>query len=376
MRLVFVQEAFWPSVGGIEVLSQRALVALRERGYEPSVITTFAGQELPERDEVQGIPVYRFPFRRALEDRDLEAIIRCRKGLTSLKRELLPDVIQINFSGPSGYFLLATAEPGDPPIVMAVRHPLDRMTDNPNSLVYRLLGASTWVTGNSRSTLEQSIAAVPEIESRASVILNGLDVPETSPTRLSFDPPQLLCLGRLVFDKGFHLAVEAFSAVRKLFPEARLTIAGDGPERSALEAQVNALGLEAAVRFTGLLSREEVPAAMNEASLVLMPSREESFGLVALEAGIMGRPVVATAVGGLPEVVRNGVTGWTVPHDDAEALAAAAVQCISDPDRARRYGQAARRRALETFSLERYVNQYDALYRHLAGDRTGRRKAG
>jgi glycosyltransferase involved in cell wall biosynthesis len=376
MRLVFLQGAFWPSVGGIEVLSQRALEALSERGYEPSVITTFAGKELPERDEVQGIRVYRLPFRRALENRDLELVIHCRKELASLKRELRPDLIQINFSGPSGYFLLGTAEPGDPPIVMAVRHPVDRMTNRQDSLVCRLLSASTWVTGNSRSTLEQTIAAAPEIESRASVILNGLQVPETRPTRPSFDPPELLCLGRLVFDKGFHVAVEAFSTVRKRFPEARLTIAGDGPERSALETQARALGLEPAVRFTGLLSPEGVPAAMNEASLVLMPSREESFGLVALEAGLMGRPVVASDVGGLPEVVRHGVTGWTVPRDDAEALAEAAIQCISDPDTALRYGEAARRRALVTFSLERYVDQYEALYRRLAGSRTGRKKAG
>lgn len=376
MRLLFVQETFWPSVGGIQVLSKRALVRLRQRGYEPAVIATFAGEDVPERDEVEGIPVYRLPFRQALENRDLESIIRCRKELARLKNELRPDMIQLNFSGPSGYFLLATAQHADPPLVMAVRHPLDRMTEKADSLVSRLLRASTWVTGNSRSTLAEAIAAAPEIEPRSSVIFNGLKVPEQPPTRLSVDPPELLCLGRLVYDKGFHVAVEAFASVRRRFPEARLTIAGDGPERASLEAQAKSSGLESAVRFTGLIDPKDVPEVLNQASIVLMPSREESFGLVALEAGLMGRPVIASDVGGLPEVVRHGVTGSTVPRDDAESLAGAAIRLLEDPARARAYGEAARQRGLNVFSLERYVDRYDALYRRLARQAGYRRKAG
>jgi len=376
MRLVFLQETFWPSVGGIQVLSKRALVRLRQRGYEPAVITTFAGEDVPERDEVEGIPVYRLPLRRALETRDLESIIRCRAEFARLKNELRPEMIQLNFSGPSGYYLLAAAGPDDPPLVMAVRHPLDKMTEKADSLVSRLLRASTWVTGNSRSTLAEAIAVVPEIEPRSSVILNGLKAPQQLPTRLSFEPPELLCLGRLVYDKGFHVAVQAFASIRRRFPAARLTIAGDGPERSALEAQAESLGLGSAVRFTGLIDPEDVPEVMNRASVVLMPSREESFGLVALEAGLMGRPVIASDVGGLPEVVRHGVTGRTVPRDDPESLATAAIRLLENPTEARRCGEAARRRGLDVFSLERYVDQYDALYRRLGGRPGYQRKAG
>ena len=110
--------------------------------------------------------------------------------------------------------------------------------------------------------------------------------------------------------------------------------------------------------------------------MVLMPSREESFGLVALESGLMGRPVIASRVGGLPEVVQHGETGLTVPRDDPEAMAAAAVRLLREPDRARRFGEAARERGLSTFSLDRYVDQYEALYRRLAGRDVEHRKAG
>ena len=376
MKLLFLQEVFWPAIGGIEVLSLRALVALRERGHEPVVVTSFGDQDLPARDEVMGIPVFRLPFRKALGGGSLEAMIQCRSELERLKRELEPDVMQLNFSGPSGYFLLATATRDDAPLVMAVRHPLDELTCGEGSLTYRLLRAATWVTGNSRSTLDAARTAVPEIGNRSSVILNGLPAPAQTPADLSFEPPELLCLGRLVYEKGFHVAVEAFSLIRKAFPAARLTIAGDGPARQDLEAQARRLGIEQAVRFTGWVSPDDVPETINRASVVLMPSREESFGLVALESGLMGRPVIASRVGGLPEVVQHGETGLTVPRDDPEALAAAAVRLLRKPDRARRFGEAARERGLATFSLDRYVDQYDALYRRLAGRGAERRKAG
>ncbi len=376
MKLLFLQEVFWPAIGGIEVLSLRALVALRQRGYEPMVVTSFGDQDLPARDEVMGIPVFRVPFRKALGGRSLEAVIQCRTQVARLKRELEPDVIQLNFSGPSGYFLLATATRDDAPLVMAVRHPLDELTCREDSLASRLLRAASWVTGNSRSTLDAARSAVPEIGTRSSVILNGLPAPAQTPADLSFDPPELLCLGRIVYEKGFHVAVEAFSLIRKAFPAARLTIAGDGQARQDLEAQARTLGIEQAVRFTGWVSPDDVPETINRASIVLMPSREESFGLVALESGLMGRPVIASRVGGLPEVVQHGETGLTVPRDDPEALAAAAVRLLREPDRARRFGEAARERGLATFSLDRYVDQYDALYRRLAGRGAERRKAG
>jgi len=376
VKLVFLQETFWPLIGGIEILSMRALLALRRRGYEPAVITSFAGSDLPARDEVMGIAVYRLPFRKALAGRNIEAVIQCRSELARLRRELCPDVIQVNFSGPSGYFLLATAAADDPPVVMAVRHPVDELATGDDALVNRLLRAATWVTGNSRSTLDAARRAVPEIDSRSSVILNGLRAPELVPAELAFDPPELLCLGRLIHDKGFHTAVQAFATIRQRFPTARLTIAGDGPARPDLEGQVRALGLEEAVRFTGWVNPEDVAATINRASIVLMPSREESFGLVALESGLMGRPVVASRVGGLPEVVQHGETGLTVTRDDPQALAEAAIDLLEDPDLARRFGKAGRERGLATFSLDRYVDQYDALYCRLAGRGAERRKAG
>jgi glycogen(starch) synthase len=105
---------------------------------------------------------------------------------------------------------------------------------------------------------------------------------------------------------------------------------------------------------------------MKSATIVVMPSRwEEAFGLVALEAALMGRPVVATRVGGLPEVVVDRETGLIVQKDDSEALADAIASLLDQPQQAMAMGNAGRLRAQQIFSLQRYVDAYDALYRTL-----------
>jgi glycogen(starch) synthase len=111
---------------------------------------------------------------------------------------------------------------------------------------------------------------------------------------------------------------------------------------------------------------------LNQATFVLMPSRwEETFGLVALEAALLGRPVIATRVGALPEVVQDGETGLIVPRDDAAGVAAAIAALLEDPARTQRMGHAARERALRVFGLRPSLDAYEALYRRFATPRAG-----
>ena len=144
-----------------------------------------------------------------------------------------------------------------------------------------------------------------------------------------------------------------------------MTIAGDGPERSALERQASELKLTGVVDFVGWVSPEKVPELINTATIVLMPSRWEGFGLVALEAGLMARPVIATCVGGLPEVVAHEETGFLVQSENSRALAEAIVFLLTHPRQAAQMGRAGRRRAQDLFSWEHCVEAYDTLYRKL-----------
>ena len=144
-------------------------------------------------------------------------------------------------------------------------------------------------------------------------------------------------------------------------PQPRSELAGAGPLEGELRARAAALGLESAVRFVG-----QVPGAgpvLERAAVVVVPSLGEGFGMVALEAMERGRAVVASDVGGLPEIVAAGETGLLVPPGDVDALAAGIVELAGDLDRARTFGAAGRRRALEHFSQERCTERTEELYR-------------
>jgi glycosyltransferase involved in cell wall biosynthesis len=172
-------------------------------------------------------------------------------------------------------------------------------------------------------------------------------------------------LGRLHREKGMDVALAAFATIARRFPRARLILAGDGPARSDLEQQVADLRIGHAVEFVGWVAPDQVSKVINDATMLLMPSRDDSLPLVALEAAWMARPIIAARVGGMPEVVVHQETGLLFESENAGDLADAASFMLENPQAAIRMGQASRRRVQEVFSWEGHVNAYDALYRRL-----------
>jgi len=184
-------------------------------------------------------------------------------------------------------------------------------------------------------------------------------------------------LGRLITRKGFDVALSAFALISRRFPEGRLIVAGDGPARSALEKQAADLKIAHQVDFVSWVAPEEVPALLNTTTIMLMPSRREPFGLVALQAAQMARPIVATRVGGLPEVVVHGQTGVLIENENVAELAEAISMLIECPEVAIGMGQAARNRALTSFGWDRCIDAYDMLYRKLIeGTHNSKRRIG
>ncbi|HEV8580023.1 MAG TPA: glycosyltransferase family 4 protein [Thermoanaerobaculia bacterium] len=159
----------------------------------------------------------------------------------------------------------------------------------------------------------------------------------------------LLFVGRLRIRKGVEVLLEALRELRRRRPGTALRIAGDGEHRESLERAVADLGLETAVSFLGTCDAARVRTLLRGAAALVVPSIYEGMPLVVLEAMEVGVPVVASRVSGIPEVVVHGETGWLVPPEDPQALAAALESVVGDPGEARRRGEAGRRRVAERY---------------------------
>jgi glycosyltransferase involved in cell wall biosynthesis len=195
------------------------------------------------------------------------------------------------------------------------------------------------------------------------LVYNGLDTIGRPSASLWQEPLRIACLGRLTRDKGFDVALAAFAEARKTLPSLRMTVAGDGPEFGNLAALARQLNIDEAVDFPGWIAPADVSHLLNSAAIVVVPSRvPESFGLVALEAMLMGRPVIAADSGALSELVVDGETGIVTSAEDFRAMATVIVRLLAHRESAERMGVAGRQRAIERFSFERYVNEYEALY--------------
>ena len=192
--------------------------------------------------------------------------------------------------------------------------------------------------------------------------------PDGEPRPYEGSAPRLLCVGRLIPIKGHIVLLRAFAEARRRVPGLELQIAGRGPLEPALRALAKELEIEDAVHFLGYVA--PVQRAIADAAIVVVPSMGEGFGMVALEAMERARPVIAAEIGGLGELVQDGVTGLLVPPGEAEPLVSAIVQLAGDLPRAREMGEAGRRRALEHFLQARCTDRTELLYEGALAART------
>lgn len=170
-------------------------------------------------------------------------------------------------------------------------------------------------------------------------------------------------VGRLSHEKGQDLALRALATARAQGADVTFALAGDGPDRAMLEALAKELDLGLAVRFLG--HQKHVGVVYKACDMLVMPSRSEAMPNALLEAMTLGLPVVATRVGGVPEVADDGEMAWIVDPESADALSRAVVDCVARPDERARRVAAARQRAVERHDparrAERYLRVYDAL---------------
>jgi glycosyltransferase involved in cell wall biosynthesis len=189
---------------------------------------------------------------------------------------------------------------------------------------------------------------------RVHTIYNGVDLARFSPAKGRGDPPMVFAAAHLIRHKGLHLLVDAFAQLRH---PARLRIAGDGPEAPVLRRQAARLGIAERVQFLGL--RDDVDRLLRECEVFVHPATwGEAFGLTVAEAMACGRSVVASAIGGIPELIEHGVSGILVPPGDAAALTRELERLIADPSLRERLGRSARQRVEQKFDIDASVRAH------------------
>jgi glycosyltransferase involved in cell wall biosynthesis len=224
-----------------------------------------------------------------------------------------------------------------------------------------------------RSHFPAALTRVP-----VEVVLEGTDFARRVPRAVAQDrpwphPPVILSVGALKPRKGYDLSLRAFALLQRRFPEACYRIAGSGLGSSyhrELTTLIEQEGIRN-VEFLGSPSFEGLDSYYRESSLFVLSSREqglhfEGFGLVFLEAGAYGLPVIGSRTGGIPDAVQDGVTGLLVPAEDIQELARAMEQLVADPALARRLGQGGRKFA-EFLTWERYAAQQFGIYERILG---------
>jgi glycosyltransferase involved in cell wall biosynthesis len=167
-------------------------------------------------------------------------------------------------------------------------------------------------------------------------------------------------VARLEPEKGHPTLLDAWPAVLRAVPDAYLLVVGEGSRREPLEAQARELAIGQRVVFTG--RRDDIPAVTAALDVAVLPSYREAQGLSILEAMALSRPVVATAVGGIPEVITDGESGLLVPPHDVEALSSAIVRLLTDHPLADTIARAGHDIVHDRFCVERMVHAVEAIY--------------
>ncbi|MCU0620635.1 MAG: glycosyltransferase family 4 protein [Gemmatimonadales bacterium] len=364
-----------PQAGGAEVHLFELFRRLAARGHEVHLVCS-GWPGAPPSETVEGIAVTRVSTRHAYA-------LHGRRAVRAAIRRLAPDIVcedinklplflasltDLPFCAIVPHLFGATAfEEASWPMAAVVW-----VSERPLPRLYRRAG---W-HAISESTRDDLVArGVPG--ERVRVIHPGVDsvrfAPDASVSRTAH--PSFVYVGRLKRYKGIDLAIRALARARTRRPDLRLTIAGGGDHRAALERLAAELGQREAVHFAGFVSETEKLRLFRTAWANLFPSPKEGWGITIVEAAACGTPSLASDSPGLRDSVRDAATGYLVPHGDVAALADRMLQLAGDPGLVERLGAAGRVHA-ERLTWEAAADATQAQLEELIGAHAGRRHHG
>ena len=375
-NVALFSSAFYPHAGGVEELVRQLAHAYQRRGMSPIVLTNRWPLSLPAYECYEDIPVYRLILR--VPDGNIRARVRyslsggpVRRNMLNILRRHHIECVHVHCVSANGFYALQARHALKLPLVVTTQG--ERTIDATqlyqhsafiNRVMRQLLSEADFVTGCSRHTLEdlEQYWGQP-FGARGRVIYNGVNLEDfAAPAPFAHPKPYVLGIGRFVPNKGFDVLIRAFAKAR--MPSHDLLLAGDGTERGPLERLAHDLGLRDNIKFLGRVDRPTAVSLFHGCSFFVLPSRDEPQGIVNLEAMAAGKAIIATQVGGVPEMVTDGENGLLVPAGAPDALASALERLGGDEGLRQRLGSAGLTR-VQAFRwptiAEEYIQIYDAI---------------
>ncbi len=373
MKLLRIGISCYPTFGGSGVVASMLGYELAQRGHQVHFISYAQPVRLAthhpnlhfHKVEVTDYPLFEYPpYSLALATRMME--VACEEHL---------DLFHVHYAIPhavSAYLAQEMQEENRIPVVTTLHGTDITLVGNDPSfmpITRFILKKSDAVTAVSQYLKDETLR-VFEVDREIEVIPNFVcgdhfvcrDRDKAEKTIKPDDVATLVHISNFRPVKRIADVVKIFAEVRKM-RTAKLLMVGDGPERLAAERQVRELGVHDDVYFLG--KQLNIIEILCDADILLQPSETESFGLTPLEACAAGTPVIASDVGGLPEVVIDGKTGFLLPVGDVKGMAHKALELLNDHDLYKRMVRDGRERALSQFNASRIVDMYMQIYRQL-----------
>ena len=376
MKVLIINSEFPPIGGGAGNASSNIARQMVAKGHQVVHLTT-RFRNFPKEEDWHGVRVVRVPAIRKRMDRSgpveqLIYVLGGSLGALAVLKSFRPDGVIAFFGVPSGPIAWLLRILRGIPYVVSMRggdvpgfRPYDFGT------FHRLVGPflrviwrnASALVANSNGLRALALAFAPEAEIR--LIPNGVDLAQFSPAKRDWGQPRLLSVGRVVYQKGLDLGMQALAELEDL--DWEWTIAGDGNCRAELQVQAEQLGISSRIHFVGWQSKEQLAALYRQANLFVFPSRHEGMPNAMLEAMACGLPVIASEIAGSEELVLHNQTGLLFPSEDVVGLRDELRVLLVDAALRKRMGAAGRARVEAEYTWGGVAARYIDLLSEITG---------
>ena len=372
MRVVMLSNSFPPEIGGIQEHVSNLAQTLARQGHQLKIVTVRRNKSERVRDTFAGLDVTRVPQLNLPRTLTTQYLAITTALLIAMRLRGQADVVHYHTFWPDA-FTAFVVNKFVPTIYTAHESRFLLMAEQPRSRRWLKLALRPFqgILAPSTELLEvtRQLGVSPE---KSAFIANAVDASKFRPglngetVRARYGVPMdhclILCPRRLVPKNGLEFLIESLPSIRRSSRAVSVLIAGDGPERERLEARVRELGLQDSVIFAGSQDNNDLPEFYGAADIVAIPSLKEATSIAGLEAMASACAVVATNVGGVPEIIEDGVSGLLVSPRNPEALAQAITPLIETPELRTQLGLAARARVEQKFTWEQVASETTRAY--------------